>query len=122
DGLSRVISGGVIWTARVGHRDVQIGTYEWEVVVAAVPDDDVRFRGDTIDDLGVVHAGEDDLTRFEVRLVFLALIHGARPRCQIGAAREAMDSLPLEIAVRHRMTATRRWCCGRRRARQRADR
>ncbi len=88
---------------RVDQDDVEVGTHERKVVVAAIPDDDVGFRLGEVEDAGIVDAGEDDVARADVRLVLLALLDRARSRIEIREACEALHRLALEVAVGHGM-------------------
>ena len=74
-----------------------------KVVVAAVPDDDVGLLLGAGGDGAVVDAGEDDVAGGEVRLVLLALLGRAPRRIEVGARREALHALALEVAVGHRV-------------------
>ena len=62
---------------RVGDDDLEVGTVERQVVVAAVPDDDVGLLLGLGQDRRVVHARVDDGARVDVRLVLLALLDRA---------------------------------------------
>jgi hypothetical protein len=101
DGLTRVVAGRVGGAEGVGDDDVEIRKQKREIVVPAVPDDEVGLGHRTSDDLGVVDAGEYDVARGQVRLILLALLDGAGRRVEVGQAREALHALPLEIEVGH---------------------
>ena len=59
-GFPGVILHLVTGAVRVGHHDVKIALVERDVVVAAVPEDDVGLFLGLAQDGFVVHAGEDD--------------------------------------------------------------
>jgi hypothetical protein len=61
------------------------GPDEGEVVVAAVPQDQVGLGLGRGDDRRVVDAGEDHVAAGEVRLVFLALLERAAGGVEVGA-------------------------------------
>ena len=66
----------VSWPARSGSTRVRwtVGTVERQVVVAAVPQQDVAFGLRLLEDRGVVDAGVDHRAGRDVRLVLLALL------------------------------------------------
>ena len=73
----------------IGQGDVQIGPDEREIIVAAIPQDDVGFLLCRAEDVGVIDAGEDEIAECDVRLVFLALLDRALRRVEIGLAATA---------------------------------
>ncbi len=83
---------------------MQVGTEQWQVVVASVPEDDVRLLLGLAQDGLVVHAGEDDPAGIEVRLVLLALLDGGVVPREVVAAGEALHALGDEVAVGHGVT------------------
>ena len=80
---------------------MQVRAHEGEIVVAAVPEDEIGFAPGLRDDADVIDAGIDDIACGEVRLVFLALFYGAGRARQIGAGLEALHALAFELAVGH---------------------
>jgi hypothetical protein len=86
---------------RVGHHNRQVGLVEGEVVVAAVPQDDIHFLFGLAQDGFVIHAGIDDNAVIEVRFVFLALFNGAFVLIQVGVIGEALHLLLDQVAVGH---------------------
>src|SRR5690606_8937985 len=76
-GLAGVVRRLVAGTVRVDDGDGQVGPEEREVVVAAVPQDDVGFALSLLQDLAVVDAGVDHVAAVDVRFVLLALLDGA---------------------------------------------
>ena len=101
--LARVVAQLVTRPVRVDDGDVHVRPDERRVVVAAVPDDDVGLLLGGREDRGVVDAGEDEVALGEVRLVLLALLDRAVGRVEVLVAREALDDLLREVAVRHRV-------------------
>ena len=90
----------------VGDRDEQIGVVEGDVVVAAVPHDDVaavRDRPRRTHDRLVVVARVDDVAAHDVGLVLLHLLDRALVALEVGHLGEALHLLTGEIAVRHRV-------------------
>jgi hypothetical protein len=102
--LPGMVAVGLARPQGVGQDDVQAGAEEREIVVAAVPHDEVGFTLGALDDRRVVHPREYHVPRREVGLVLLALLGGASGRVQVRGVREALDALALEIAVGHRVT------------------
>src|SRR6266511_966884 len=101
--LTGVIAQLVSRPVRVDDDDVQIGTDERRVVVAAVPDDHFGVALREVEDRRVVDAGEDEVSLRQVRLVLLALLD-RRIRCvEIVVPLEALHRLSREVAVRHRV-------------------
>src|SRR3989304_1443796 len=69
----RLVAGPV----RVGEDDLEVGPEEGQVVVAAVPEDDVGLALGRAQDALVVDAGEDEVAGRDVRLVLLPPPDGA---------------------------------------------
>ena len=86
---------------RVGHHDRQVGLVEGEIVVAAIPQDDIHFLLGLAQDGFVIHAGVDDHAVIEVRFVLLALFDGALVLVQVGIIGEALHLLRDQVAVGH---------------------
>jgi hypothetical protein len=103
DRLPGVMGCDLVGSERVDDHEVQVGPQEGEVVVAAVPDDDVRLGLRLLEDRRVVDAGEDDAAGLQVGLVLLALLVGAAGLLEIRAAGEALHPLGGEVAIGHRV-------------------
>ena len=101
--LSRVVGELVAGPQRVDDDDQQVGPEEGEVVVAAVPDDQVGLRLRLREDLGVVDARVHDHARLDRGLVLLALLDRRMGGVDVGERREPLYAHPLQVAVRHRM-------------------
>lgn len=101
--LAGIVGELVTRAMRIGDHDVQIGDEEGQIVVAAIPQDDIRLVFGAGEDGGVIHAGEDHVTVIEVRLVLLALLDGGLVQVEVGVAAEALHGLLAQIAVGHRM-------------------
>ena len=101
DRLARVIGGFVARAQRVDQHDMQVGAHEREIVVAAVPEDQVGIAPGRLDDADVVDTGIDDVAGGEMRLVLFAFFDGAGRAVEVGAGFEALHALAHEIAVRH---------------------
>src|SRR5439155_10613983 len=84
--------------------DLDVRLVEGQVVVAAVPDDDVGLTLRLLQDGAVIDAGIDDRAVLEVRLVFLAFFDGALVPVEVLEGGEALHALLHEIAVGHRVT------------------
>ncbi len=65
------------WAQRIDQHDHQVGPQERQIVVAAVPEDDVRFGRGRLGDPGIVDARENHVPGSDMRLVFLALLNRA---------------------------------------------
>ena len=102
--LAGVVHEAVAGTVRVGDGDVQVGGVEAEVVVAAVPEDDVGFLLGLAHDGLVVDAGVDHVAGHDVRLVLLHLLDGALVLLEVVDRRVALHALGDEVAVRHGVT------------------
>src|SRR5205085_7223872 len=72
--LTRVVPQLVSGTMWIDDDDVQIRFDERRVVVAAVPEDDIRLALGCTQDALVVDPGEDEVPLRDVRLVLLALL------------------------------------------------
>jgi hypothetical protein len=90
--LAREVGELVARPVRVDDGDVEVGLVERRVVVAAVPDDDVRFLLGLAEDRLVVDAGVDDVARGDVRLVLLALLDGALVLIEVLDGGEALGT------------------------------
>ena len=88
---------------RIGHDHEEVRPVEREVVVAAVPDDDVGLLLRLAEDGLVVDAGVEDAAGVEVRLVLLALLDGRLVPVEVRVGRESLDALLDEVAVGHRV-------------------
>ncbi|WP_198376004.1 hypothetical protein [Neoroseomonas rubea] len=88
---------------RVREHDQQVGPDEGEVVVPAIPEQDVGLRLGGRDDAGVVHAREDRLSGGDVGLVFLSFLDRAGGGVEVGGGGEALHRLRRQVAIGHRM-------------------
>ena len=102
--LARVVAKLVTGTVWIDNDDQEIGTDERRVVVASVPDDDVRFLLGRTEDALVVDAGEDEIALGDVGFVLLAFLDRRVGGFEILVALEALHRLRRQVAVRHRMT------------------
>jgi len=82
---------------------VEVGDVERQVVVAAVPQHDVRLGLGLAQDGPVVDPGVDDDPGVDVRLVLLAFLDGAVVPHEVRVGLEALAGLRSEVAVRHRV-------------------
>ena len=88
---------------RVGHDDVQVGLEKRQIVVPAVPQDDVRLRLRLPENLLVVHASVNHQPPVEVRLVLLPFFDGTLVAVEVGVGGEPLHPLGRQVAVGHRM-------------------
>ena len=102
-GLAGVVAGLVPGPQRVGDHDVQVGTVERQVVVAAVPQQHVGLGLGPLQDGVVVDPGVHDRARGQVGLVLLALLDGGAGRDQVVDAGEPLHGLAGQVAVGHRV-------------------
>jgi hypothetical protein len=103
-----VVGGLVPRPQRVDQDDLKVRPEEREVVVSAVPQDDVDLLLGPRRDPRVVNPRVDDVADRDVRLVFLALLDGAAGRVEVADRDEALDRLALEVAIGHRVADRRR--------------
>ena len=89
---------------RVSHNNLQVRHIKREVVIAAVPQNNVRFFLGLANNLFVIHTCIDDHTVINVRLIFLALLNGALVFIEIVIICVALNFLCHEISIRHRVT------------------
>ena len=102
--LPRVVRRLVAGAQRIDQTDQEVGPQEGQVVVASVPEDDVRLGPRAPGDALEVDSREDDSTRRDVRLVLLALLDRAAPRVEVLERGESLHRLRCEIAVGHGVT------------------
>lgn len=88
----------------IHHDEVEIGPEEGGVIVAPVPEEDVRFLFGFPQDALVVDARIDDEALVEERLELLAFLDGAVVAVEILVAAETLADLPGEFPVRHGMS------------------
>ena len=74
----------------VCQHEVEVGSEEREFVVPPVPDDHVGLRLGSLEDLGVVHAGVDDVAGLDVPLELLALLDRDLGLVEVGHRGEAL--------------------------------
>ncbi len=89
---------------RIDHRDVNVGTEERQVVVAAVPEDHVALGLRGREDGRVVDAGEHREPLLDVRLVLLHLLDRAALPAHVLQRRESLHPLCDQVAVGHGVT------------------
>jgi hypothetical protein len=80
---------------------LQIGANKREIIVAAIPYDDVGLLLGSGEDRLIIDAGKDDIAQCYMPLVFLSLLDCATSGIEIGGRGETLDTLPQEIAIRH---------------------
>ncbi len=102
-GFAGMVPAGVIGPVWIDHDDQEIRPIERQVVVPAVPDDDVRLLLRLPQDALVVHARVDHGTRPQVGLVLLSLLDRHVVPIQVVRRREPLRHLSPQIAVRHGM-------------------
>jgi hypothetical protein len=85
------------------HHDLDLGPEEGQIIIAPVPDDHVRLRLRAAQDGLVIDSGVHHRAMVDVRLVLLHLLDRAILGLHVLHAREALDLLPPQVAVRHRM-------------------
>jgi hypothetical protein len=82
---------------------MHVGPVERRVVVAPVPDDDLRLPFRPPQNLRVIDAGVHDDPLLHQRFVLFKLLDGAIAGDEIIPARKALDDLVPQIAIRHGM-------------------
>ena len=88
---------------RIDQHDVDRRLNERQIVVPPVPDDHVGFRLGLSQNPFVVHPGEHDRPRRQMRLVFFPFLDRATGPVEILQRPEPLYRLRREISVRHRM-------------------
>ena len=101
--LARVVRRLVPRPQRIRDDDAHGRPVEREVVVPAVPEQDVALRLRLRQDVGVVDAGVDDRAGRDVRLVLLALLDRGLVAVEVLERRVALHALGVQVAVRHRV-------------------
>src|SRR5690606_33032000 len=96
-----VVAGLMAGTVWIDDGDGEIRTVKGEVVVAAVPKEDVRLGLGLLQDLAVVDTRVDHVAPVNVGLVLLALFDGAAVFLKIAVSGEALHRLLFEVAVGH---------------------
>ncbi len=92
-GFAGVVGRLVTGPVRVGHHDLEVGPVEGQVVVAAIPEDDVGLFLGLGQDRAIVHSGIDDAARHDVGFVLLALLDRALVTVEVVHHREALHPL-----------------------------
>ena len=103
-GFGRVIGAAVARSVGVHEDDVHVGLDEGDVVVAAVPENEIGFLLGRSEDGWVVDAGVDDATPLDVGLVLLPFLDGALVPYQVVVGGETLHGLGREVAVGHGVT------------------
>ncbi len=101
--LSWVVGQLVAGAVRVGQNDVHVALVEREVVVAAIPYDDVGLLLRLAQDLLVVDACIHDDASVDQRLVLLPLLDRGLVKLEVLIAGISLNRLLYQIAVRHRV-------------------
>src|SRR5271167_2047312 len=101
--FSGVVSQFMACAVRVSHHNLQIASVETCVVVAAVPQDDVRFFFGGAENLLVVDSRVNHRAVLKMRLVFFPFLDRAFIAIQIFAVGEALYGLRLQISIGHRV-------------------
>ena len=81
----------------IGHGDVEIRPVERQVVVPAVPEQDIALPLRLLEDRAVVDARVDDRAGVDVRLVLLALLDRHPGPVEVLQRLEALDPLGDEV-------------------------
>ena len=103
DGLARMMGGLMSRSQGIDENDVKAWSDERKVVVAAIPQDDIRLLRGSLEDAGIVGTGKDQIADGKMRLVLLPLFDRALRGIQIPEALEPLHGLALEMAIGHRM-------------------
>ena len=86
----------------IDKNDLQVGSDERKVVIAAIPENYIRLALRGNQDAAIIDTGEHDAARYNVRLVLLTFLDRACGRIQVGSG-EALDGLPFQYAIGHGM-------------------
>ena len=90
-------------TQRIAHNDIEVGFYKGEIIVATVPEYQVRLGLRGLQNCLVVHPGKDHQALSHIRLVLLSLLYRAVVQIQVRQGSEALHRLGAQVAVRHRV-------------------
>jgi hypothetical protein len=107
DRLAGMMGGHLPRPQGIGDCDMQIGTKKREIVVAAVPDDDVGLGVGQAHDCSVVDPGKDQVAGSQMGLVLLPLLRRAAGSIQIAHGGKPLHAGGREISVGHRVTQHR---------------
>ncbi len=101
--FTRVIFHLVARTVRIGNHDGQIGLVEGDVIVAAIPQDNIRFLFGLAQDGFVIHTGINNHAVVDMGFVFFSFLDGALILVQIGVLGVALNGLFGQITIGHGM-------------------
>ena len=103
DGFARMMGGLVSGSQGIDENDMKAWSDERKVVVATVPEDDIRLLRGGLEDAGIVGTGKHQRADGKMRLVLLPLFDRALRGIQIPEALKPLHGLALEMAIGHRM-------------------
>src|SRR5271157_2543036 len=89
---------------RVNDNDLQIRVVEWEIIVSAIPQNDISLLLSLAQNLLIIYASVDDVTYVDVRLIFFPLFNRTLISLQVIVRSETLANLIREYSVRHRVT------------------
>src|SRR5581483_6920976 len=100
---ARMVADFVPGAMRIDHDYVTVRLEEWQIVVAAVPEHNVGFLLGLPQDTLIIDPGIDHYAAIQMWFIFFAFFDSHVVAIKVVVAGEALDGLPGEIAVGHRM-------------------
>ena len=100
-GLTRVVSFLVTGAVRVGNNDLQVGDIEREVIIPAIPEDDIHFLFSLAQDGFIIDTGIDDHAIIDVGFVFFTFLDRALMLVEVGIGGKALHLLLDQVTVGH---------------------
>ena len=83
---------------------MQVRANKGEVIVPAVPENQIGFRFGPRNDLGIVDTCVDQVAQFQVWLIFFPFLDRALSGVEVRATGEALYRLTFEISLGHGVT------------------
>jgi len=102
-GFTGMIGAFVTGSVRVSNHDGKIGNIEREVIIPAVPKDNIHFLFSLAQDGFVIDASVHNHTIVNVRFVFLALFNGALVLFQVSIRGKTLHFLLYQVPIGHGM-------------------
>ncbi len=99
--FARIVANGMVGAQRVHHGNEQVGLIEGQIVVAAIPNDNVGFLFGLAQNGLVVHAGVDHAAGNHMRLILFAFFNRHIVQFHVIHGGKALHGLLREVAVGH---------------------
>jgi hypothetical protein len=102
-GFAGVVQGFMSWPTCIRKHHVQVWNEERQVVVPAIPDQNIGFLFGPSEDLLIVDTSEHRDAGFDQRLILLAFLQGAVVPIQVRQFAEPLHRLSGQVAIGHGM-------------------